>query len=215
MVDLNKINISAHRVDPVQARAETVNAKQPAEMAELFDTVVGRLGNHFLEESAITPNEEGVLTLTLKLKGVGQLAYDASEIHSGEALSASFNEDIAVGMLTALFKEQGGELEMISPSEIKHSKSGLAVRVSLANYIHQGVFAFAKFKDDLVSALQKRNAALCPALDRFALPIALKGAYPPSFNLTLWFNDSLCLFSSKHPDLLSLEGMLRRSMESR
>ncbi len=210
MVDLNKISLSAaHHVGPVSLKA--VKKESENQAARLFDEMVGQLGHHLLEQYQIAVNEEGCATLTLQLKGVDEVfAYDSC---SSEALSAAFNADVAFGMLNTLFKEQNGELQMTSPSEIQHTKSEVAVRVSLSDYIHQGEFNFEKFKLDVLGSLKKKSDSLSTAFERYAPQVSLKGKYPQTFNLTLWFNDALCLFNSKHPDLLSLEGMLRRSME--
>lgn len=208
MVDLSIQFSASQPAHPASLKADTESTNAPASMAPLFDEMVGQLGQ------SLTRHERSDTALSIELEGKKHaFTYPSNVVSSREDLSRAFNADVAYEMLVALFKEKGEEFQMNSPDEIHHSKSGVTVKVSLSDYIKKGVFSMKAFMDSVLAKVESKNNVLSAAIEGFAPAIKLKGAYPDSFNLSLWFNDVLSLNTSDHPDLFSLEETLRRSLE--
>lgn len=208
MVDLSIQFSASQPTHPASLEADTKSTNASASMAPLFNEMVGQLGQ------SLTHNERSDNALSIQLKGKKHaFTYPSDVVSSREALSYAFNADMAYEMLVVLFKKHGGEFQMISPDEIHHSASGVTVRVSLSDFIEKGVFSLQKFMNSVLANVEEKNSAFSAAIECFAPAIQLKGAYPESFNLSLWFNPALSLNTSEHPDLFSLEETLRRSLE--
>lgn len=175
---------------------------------EVMDQMIGQIGPYLLGEAVF---KEG--TFSFQIKGFEEtFSYSSADFSERDELCAAFNADMAHLMLSRLFKEKGGELSITADSEVMHTQTQLKIKLPpVKGYIQNGVFALGSFIDKVKSSLKRKNETVVRGCEGFAPEIVLKKKYPSQLNLQYWFDEVLYLRSSVHPDLLSMEGVLRQN----